>query len=305
MRRLVLATAMIGVAFGAQAADAPDLPILRGSLAPSLSATSRNWDGWYAGGHVNYSSADMDFSHAMRSLTNFIERNTVLQAPLEGWELLSKNHTQSTGFGAFVGRNWQWDDLVFGFEANYSFMNSLQSSSTNSMTRLIVNPAGENPPAGYTVTYVTTLSGTAGLQIKDVMAFRSRAGWAVGNALPYLFGGLAVGRTDVSRAATVSFDKYVEYDTQVQTLVGFDPLGRPLYVTSTVHHTDYLGSKTDSSQERRSNNFVPGWTAGLGMEYLLWGNVFLRGEWEYIRFLKTKDITFSANNLRFGIGYKF
>jgi outer membrane immunogenic protein len=295
MRRLVLATAMIGVAFGAQAADAPDLPILRGSLAPSLSATTRNWDGWYAGGQVGYSSSEMDFSHAVKSLTDFIERNTVLQAPLADWSLLSKNHTQSNGFGAFVGRNWQWDDLVFGFEANYSFMNSLQSSSTNSMTRLIVNPAGENPPAGYTVTYVTTLSGTAGLQIKDVMSFRSRAGWVVGSALPYVFGGLAVGRTDVSRAATVHFDKYVEYDTTT-TVLG---------VTTTTHHTDYLGSKTDSAQERRSNNFVPGWVAGLGMEYMLWGNVFMRGEWEYIRFLKTKDITFSANNLRFGVGYKF
>ena len=41
------------------------------------------------------------------------------------------------------------------------------------------------------------------------------------------------------------------------------------------------------------------------MEYMLWGNVFMRGEWEYIKFLKTKDITFSANNLRFGVGYKF
>jgi outer membrane immunogenic protein len=50
---------------------------------------------------------------------------------------------------------------------------------------------------------------------------------------------------------------------------------------------------------------VPGWVAGLGMEYMLWGNVFMRGEWEYIRFLSTKDISFSANNVRFGVGYKF
>ena len=79
MRRLVLATAMFGMVFGAQAADMPDLPILRGSLAPTLSATSRNWDGWYAGGHVSYTSAEMDFSHSVKSLTNFILRNSVLR----------------------------------------------------------------------------------------------------------------------------------------------------------------------------------------------------------------------------------
>jgi len=296
MRRLVLAAAMIGMAFGAQAADMPDLPILRGSVAPALSSTSRNWDGWYVGGQVGYSSAEMDFSHSVKSLTNFIERNSVLQAPLEQWALLSKNHTQSFGFGAFVGRNWQWEDLVFGFEANYNYFSNLQSSSTNSMTRLIVNPAGENPPAGHTHTYVTTLSGNAGLQIKDVVTLRSRAGWAVGDALPYIFGGLAVGRADVSRAATVQYDKYDDYDVTTTTVAG---------VTTTTHFTDYLGSSTLSSQERRSNSFVPGWVAGLGMEYMLFGNVFMRGEWEYIRFLNVKDISFSANNVRLGIGYKF
>ena len=88
MRRLVLAAAMMGTAFGAQAADMPDLPVLRGSLAPALSSTSRNWDGWYAGGQVGYSSAEMDFSHSVRSLTNFIERNSVLQAPLSDLSLI-------------------------------------------------------------------------------------------------------------------------------------------------------------------------------------------------------------------------
>jgi outer membrane immunogenic protein len=293
MRRFLLAAMMFGAASGAQAADMPDF--LRGSIPPTLSTATRNWDGWYAGAQVGYTSADMDFSHSVRSMTNFIERNSVLQAPLADWAVLSKNHAQALGFGAFVGRNWQWDDLVFGLEANYNYMTSLQGSSTNSLTRLIVNPSGENPPAGHTHTYVTTLSGSAGLQVKDVATFRGRAGWATGDALPYLFGGVAVGRVDVARAVTVSFDKFDDFDT-TQT-VGL--------VTTTTHNTVFLGSSSQSSQERRSNSFVAGWVAGLGMEYMLWGNLFLRGEWEYIRFLSVKDISFSTNNLRAGIGYKF
>jgi len=294
MRKVLLAAMMFGAASGAQAADMPDF--LRGSIPPTtLSTVSRNWEGWYAGGQVGYSSADMDFSHSVRSLTNFIERNSVLQAPLADWAVLSKNHAQAFGFGAFVGRNWQWEDLVFGLEANYNYTPSLQSSSTNSLTRLIVNPNGENPPAGHTHTYVTTLSGNAGLEVKDVATFRGRAGWATGDALPYVFGGLAVGRVDVSRAVTVAFDKFDDFDT-TQT-VGL--------VTTTTHNTVFLGSSSQSAQERRSNSFVAGWVAGLGMDYMLWGNLFLRGEWEYVRFVSVKDISFSTNNLRAGIGYKF
>lgn len=293
MRRFVLATAMVGMAFGAQAADLPDLPILRGSLSSgSLSTQTRNWDGIYVGGQLGYASAEMDFSHSVRSLTNFILRNSVLQAPVEQWALLSKNHAQASGFGAFVGRNWQWDDLVFGAEVNYNYLINLQSASTNSMTRII---PGETAPAGHLYTYNTTLSGNAGLQIKDVVTFRGRTGWAVGNALPYLFGGLAVGRTDVSRAATVSYDKFDDYDTTVTVGV----------VTTTTHHHDFLGTAIVSSNDKRSNSFVPGWTAGLGMEYCLWGGLFMRGEWEYTRFMTVKDITFSTNQVRVGVGYKF
>lgn len=295
MRRFLLAAAMFGAASGAQAADMPDF--LRGSISSEPVTPTRNWDGWYVGGQIGYTSADMDFSHAPQSLTNFTLRNSVLQDPVSQWQLLSRNHAQATGFGAFVGRNYQWDDLVFGVEANYNYMTSLRSSSTNSMRLLIANPAGENPPAGHTHTYDTTLSGNASLQIKDVLTFRGRAGWATGNFLPYMFGGLAVGRVDVARTANVSWDKYDDYDAQVPDGQGG---------TMTVHQTDFLGSRTyQTSDEHRTNSFVAGWTAGLGLEYMLWGNVFMRGEWEYVRFLKVKDMSFSTNNVRFGVGYKF
>jgi outer membrane immunogenic protein len=290
MRRLLLAAVMLGAVSGAQAADMPDF--LRGSLTPDPGAPTRNWDGWYAGGQVGYTAADMDFSHAVKSMTNFTLRNGVLEDPVGQWQLLTKNHAQGTGFGGFVGRNYQWDDLVFGVEANYNYINSLASSSTNSMRLIIVDPAGENPPAGHSHSYDTTLSGSASLQIKDAMTFRGRAGWATGNFLPYVFGGLAVGRVDVARAATVSYDKYDDYDQTVGGVI--------------VHRHDFLGTLTyPAATEHRTDSFVAGWTGGLGLEYMLWGNVFMRAEWEYVRFLSVKDISFSTNNLRAGLGYKF
>jgi outer membrane immunogenic protein len=299
MRRLLLAAMVFGAASGARAADLPDLPILRGSFPEGLSTASRNWDGWYAGGQVGYSSAEIDFGHATKNLTNFLLRNTVLQVPVADWQLLSKNHSQATGFGAFVGRNWQWDDLVFGLEANYNYINGLASSATNSMSRAIVNPAGDTPPAGHTHTYNITLTGGAALQVKDVVTFRGRAAYAYGNFLPYVFGGLAVGRLDVSRSATVTGNLQDDYDVSTTTVVG------GVAVTNTVHHTDFSALQPVSQGEARGNNFTAGWTGGLGLEYMMWGNVFMRGEWEYIKFLSAKDMVVNMNSARFGIGYKF
>lgn len=295
MRRFLLAAVVFGLASGAQAADMPDF--LRGSL--SGGSSSRNWDGWYAGGEIGYSSADVDFSHTTASLTNFMLRNSELQAPVAEWTLFSKNHAQATGFGGFVGRNYQWDDLVFGVEANYNYVNSLASSVNNSMTRGIVNPAGSYPPAGHTYTYYPTLDGNAALQVKDVMTFRGRAGWAYDCFLPYVFGGVAVGRMAASREASVSGYRLDDYDVTTTIVVGSTT------INNTVHHTDRAGLTPISQTEARANDFVVGWTGGLGLEYMLWGNVFMRGEWEYIKFVSVKDTAVTMNSARFGVGYKF
>ena len=66
-----------------------------------------------------------------------------------------------------------------------------------------------------------------------------------------------------------------------------------------------IPSLSQSSSQERTNNFVAGWTGGLGGEYMLWGNVFVRGEWEYIKFLSVMNTSVTMNSLRAGIGYKF
>ncbi|MGY4365535.1 opacity protein-like surface antigen [Bradyrhizobium sp. LB1.3] len=138
-------------------------------------------------------------------MTDFMLRNSILQAPVGGWALLPSNHVQSTGFGAYVGRNWQLYDAVFGVEANYSYMNNLSSSASDSMARLL---PGETAPTGHTYTYATTLGGGAALKLKDYATFRGRVGWDGGDFMPYAFAGLAIGRAEVSRFATVSWQKY-------------------------------------------------------------------------------------------------
>jgi outer membrane immunogenic protein len=289
MRRLVLAAAMFGMAFGAQAADMPDLPILRGSVAPTL---SRNWDGWYAGGQVNYTAAEADFSKSVVGLTNFIFRDSVLEQPTSQFHLLSKTTMQGTGFGGFVGRNWQWDDLVFGLEANYNYFNTLATSTSGFNSLEIINPPGQQNPPNVTTTYGVTLTGRAAAQLKDAITLRARAGWATGNFLPYVFGGVAIGRMDVSRSVT-SF--VTRRDDTTDPLTGVITTGPTLPVPA----------QSQTLIEQRTNAFVAGWAGGLGLEYCVWGGLFMRGEWEYVKFLQVKNTVVQANNLRLGIGYKF
>jgi opacity protein-like surface antigen len=296
MRRYLLAAMMFGAASGAQAADMPDLPVLRGSFPAGLSTATRNWDGWYAGGQVGYSSANMDFAQSVVGLTNTIFRNSVLQQPTSQLSLLNKANVQSTGFGAFVGRNYQYDDLVFSLEANYNYINNLVGKASASIGPLqITNPTGQVSPPGVTTTYAVTLTGTATAQIKDVITFRGRAGWAYENFLPYMFGGLAVGRMDVYRNVTSAV-------TRRDDVTSTDIFG---VTSTTIGPTLPVPSVSQSLTQERTNNFVVGWTLGLGMEYMVWNCLFLRGEWEYIKFVQVMNTPIAMNSARLGIGYKF
>ena len=290
MRRLLVAAVTIGAVSGAHAADMPDF--LRGSI-PAAPVT-RNWDGWYVGGEASYSAVGSDFSKSVVGLTNFIFRDSVLQQPTSQFGLLPKTTTQGTGFGAFVGRNYQWDDLVFGLEANYSYFDRLSTATSGSNSLEIVNPGGQVAPND-TTTYGVTLTGRSAVQIKDAIAFRARAGWATGDFLPYVFGGIAVGRMDVSRSVT-------SFVTRRDDTTTTDAFG---VTTTTIGPTLFVPAQSQTLSEQRTNAFVAGWTGGLGLEYMLWGNVFMRGEWEYVKFLTVKNTAVQANHLRAAIGYKF
>jgi outer membrane immunogenic protein len=290
MRRLLVAAVTIGAVSGARAADMPDY--LRGSI-PAAPVT-RNWDGWYVGGEASYSAVGSDFSKSVVGLTNFIFRDSVLQQPTSQFGLLPKTTTQGTGFGAFVGRNYQWDDLVFGVEANYNYFDRLSTATSGSNSLEIVNPGGQVAPND-TTTYGVTLTGRSAVQIKDAITFRGRAGWATGDFLPYVFGGIAVGRMDVSRSVT-------SFVTRRDDITTTDILG---VTTTTIGQTFFVPAQSQTLSEQRTNAFVAGWTGGLGLEYMLWGNVFMRGEWEYIKFLAVKNTVVQANHLRAAIGYKF
>jgi outer membrane immunogenic protein len=275
MRRFLLAVVMCGVAAGAQAADLSDLPILRGGLTEGLSKSSVNWQGVYVGGHVARGAADMDFTNSGQDLLGKLLNNLDLESQfnISKWPLLGKAHMQNSGFGGFVGYNFQWSDVLVGVELNYTH-GSFFGSSSNSQARSFQYPTD----------YVSTavVSSTASMRITDYGSFRVRGGYAFDSFLPYAFVGAAMGQASINRRADANID-YLYVGSAIPAL--------PNYSAS--------GLLTDNANSK----FITGFAAGLGMEWMVWSGLFMRAEWEYLRFTENVDVT--VNTVRLGLGYKF
>jgi outer membrane immunogenic protein len=274
MRRFVLAAVMFGAAAGAQAADLSDLPILRGAFTEGLSTARVNWQGYYIGGQAGYGSSDENFQGSNANmLAALISDNVIQQMGVAQWNLgLGKNSARAPGYGAFAGYNSQWDDVVVGLEVSYlhgsfggtsSAFKELRSSSV--LTDNFFHDV--------------SVKSSAAIAISDMATFRARAAYAYGCFLPYLFGGFALGNADITRSVLVTDG------VSLAALGPFIPL-RPLISDDALH-----------------NHLIYGYTAGLGVDVNLIGGLFLRAEWEYIRF--TASVDTNINTVRAGLGYKF
>ncbi|MCK1421071.1 porin family protein [Bradyrhizobium sp. 180] len=269
MRRLMVAAAMLGTVSAANAADMPDLPILRGSFTDGLTRSGVNWQGFYVGGQGGYGSSDENFNGSTSNMMAALLADTLIEQEMQvsQWNLgLGKASQRSSGYGAFAGYNGQWDDVVIGLEASY-LHGKFGGSTTASEARSLQLSDGN--------VHSVTASSTASIAIKDMATFRGRAGYAWGCFLPYVFGGLALGNADIVR--TVSAQDYV---TPAGVLLG------PV-----------------SASEAQHNHLIYGYSGGLGVDVNLVGGLFMRAEWEYIRF--TSQVDTSINTVRAGLGYKF
>src|SRR5664280_1929760 len=99
---------------GAVAADMPEF--LRGSYSPSYT----RWDGFYVGVQGGQSSANVDFGNASASQINYILANSDLRADISSWATLPQVKTNSLSYGGFIGYNFQWGEVITGFELNYN-----------------------------------------------------------------------------------------------------------------------------------------------------------------------------------------
>ena len=64
-----------------------------------------------------------------------------------------------------------------------------------------------------------------------------------------------------------------------------------------------LFSASDSLTDNATSQFIMGIRGGLGIDIMLYAGLFLRAEWEYLRF--SAEVETSVNTVSAGLGYKF
>jgi len=295
MRLFVLCAATVVCGSHALAGGLPD-SVLRGSSEPALQPRYvpgvpifYRWDGFYAGGHFGYSTAGADLSRgaaAMANVLNSLPRNDgVLNHFSASNFAFSKIENNQITFGGFVGYNFQMGELVLGGEANYNY-GGFDLSPFNSVTRTFSDDTGA--PAGHHYTYTANLIAGPRARLQDYASLRFRAGFTYDCYLPYAFAGLALGRVDVSRSATLSYVRHDSPDAGVPPLIPQD---------------FFFGPTTKS--ESRDSAVAYGFAAGLGVDVAVTSNVFARGEWEYVQFNSVGEYTIHVNTFRGGLGVRF
>jgi opacity protein-like surface antigen len=286
MRCLLAALGLIGLLSPAFAADY-ELPTLRGSdMFVPASPTYFSWQGFYAGGQLSYSSASADFSQATQPLIAFSLRELALlvQGQPDQWQVLGTQDSGAAGFGGFVGYNMQFDNAIIGLEFNYTHSSSLHLAAPSSPLERVV---GVN-----SLVYDVNLDASGSMRISDFATTRARFGWAIDNFLPYATLGVAVGRADLALSTTV-------FGTQTNPNVLVpNPNPPPAQIPQVVPFSF-------SQNKLKYGAYMYGFSGGGGLDFAVTQNIFARGEYEFIQWQRSWQISASMHNFRAGLGVKF
>jgi opacity protein-like surface antigen len=264
---VLLGLALVGVTSEARAAD---FGPLRGSQIEVTGGM--DWSGTYVGLHAGFTGMSADFGNGTSSLIAHMLRNTAIETEggVSNWTTLSSADTRGSHFGGFVGYNMQFENVVVGVEANYS-RTDLRLTTSDGMRRLFSTSNGYNNDV--------QVDSTASVHLTDYATLRLRGGWSYGNFLPYGFIGAAIGRASVSRTA------------QVQA--------------SGTHAVNPPYTFNQTATESKADDFAYGIVGGFGVEYALFQNLFVRAEYEFIKFGAFNDLNMYMQSARIGAGVKF
>jgi len=279
MRRCLVVFCLLAFVTPTYAQDF-ETPTLRGS-SPFIPAAPQypRWAGFYGGGQFGYSSVEMNFAGATKNLVGFLLRQSSLereQHPSE-WSTLGKVNLSGISGGAFIGYNVQFSDVVFGFDIHYNYANFSGGAPANPIRRSVA--AGGN-------TYDVTVEGGASMHITDYGSARLRAGWILGDFLPYGTVGLAVGRANITRSAHVFGQENPN-----------TPCGPPAVNNCVPFDV--------SASEGKNGAVLYGWSVGGGLDVMVASRIFVRGEFEYINFTKAQGMLAQIGTARIGAGYRF
>lgn len=154
----ILLTSVATAALCSASAFAADMPV----KAPYHPApTVFDWSGFYIGGDLGWQGSKIGLSDP------------------DGDALTYGPKHDSFALGAHIGAQRQMDQLVLGVEGAY--ITGFGHSTFNTASVEIFIPGG---------------TGTASVKEKDIWSVGGRAGWAMGNWMPYITGGYANGSSE-------------------------------------------------------------------------------------------------------------
>lgn len=279
----------LGLIAGIGAAEAADMA-LRGSI-PAIGEVAEqpvNWGGLYGGLHFGVGSQQFDMQTAGRTEANRqlnglnFESTGTGQTAASQLILIDPQRTSPMLFGGFVGYQVQFDDAVIGLEFDY--------------TRLT---RGQQAVGNFTSPNATMFTATTGAftdafrqnvtvtsRLDDYFTMRARAGYAFGRVMPYVTGGLAIGRGATTVNYIASYDRI---DLNATDAVDWTANGV------------VLRNSTRASIGATSMGF----TLGAGVEALLGQNVFLRAEYQYLRIPSMAGVPITMHAARIGAGLKY
>ena len=285
MRWVICALVVLSAPTGARAGD---FDVLRGAQPVGYAPYTR-WSGFYGGALIGQEFDAADFRNVGASEITAISG---LSAgfdgiPLTSFPRLTSLNTETPSYSAFIGYNYQFEAAVVGFEL--TFTKTSFSASINDMQ------SHDYFQTANSVVYDTTynVNTSASAKVTDYGTVRSRVGYAFGNLLPYGFGGVSISQINAMKSVNVNYCGQEEpYSCTNPPPPSNPPPPAPIG-----------GNWTLSNQVNGKWYF--GYVAGLGLDYALTTNLFVRGEYQLIQFGAPDNIRLSAQSVRIGAGVKF
>lgn len=285
MRRMFTAAAILMATLPAFAADmAGPPPVLRGALPVE---SGIDWSGFYVGGSANYLNASLNRNNQQGQIDPLLQRlvrGSVVEGGVLAMPLIDTGayRTSRMGFGGFAGFNWMADGAVLGIEADYtraSIKNEINGARSGRVSSATAPPT----------TYEWNASTNKRSKITDIATVRGRVGYAYGSFLPFVTGGLAMARSAETRSANING---VQFPTSEGVCNFMLSCGQ----------TNYNPASLSEGNRAKLNI---GYTVGLGFDYAFSNNIFVRAEYQHIRFSDVATTNMQINQARVGAGVKF
>jgi outer membrane immunogenic protein len=249
---------------------------------PMFGSDRFDWSGFYFGGGAGMSDTKFKPSKGVGDLVNYAYRNTAIAQQNNLSDLVhnltEKQDSGATFFG-FFGYNYLFGDVTLGFEVDYT-RSDHSYALRDYISREYIRPGVPTDRQGISV------ASNQGATLNDYATARLRMGWAYGRLMPYMTIGGAVGRFN-----TVS---EVYTNTQFRTNAGLP--------NEAIQQIDGYPLTVGS---RKKNVYAFGLSAGAGVDWALTDNLFLRAEYQIVRFAEIEGTTVTVNTGRVAAALKF